>query len=52
MGGKSRKTGAISRKLIDRLKNGRTAIQDRKGPEKKKSIVKEDPFGLTISQNT
>jgi hypothetical protein len=43
LGGKSRKTGAISKKLIDKIRNASKL----KTPAKKKSDKKkQDPFGL------
>ena len=46
MGGKSRKTGKISKKLIDRLKNS-GGIKPKKKPEPKKS---DDGFGLELDE--
>jgi hypothetical protein len=47
MGGKSRKTGSVSKKLIDRLKAGRPL---KSAGNNKKETPKHDPFGL--SNNT
>lgn len=46
MGGKSRKTGQVSQKLIDRLKNGKPFKEGRKKAEKVVKTVESDPFGL------
>ena len=43
MGGKSRKTGGISRKLIDKIKKGRLDAAKKKGEKKP---ANKDPFGL------
>ena len=44
MGGKSRKSGAVSKSLIDRLKSGN--IGGTKCCGTKKKMTKEDGFGL------
>lgn len=44
MGGKSRKSGAVSKSLIDRLKSGN--IGGSKCGSCKKKMTKEDGFGL------
>ena len=44
MGGKSRKTGNVSRKLIERLKSGKDSTP--KKCEKSNKKETPDPFGL------
>jgi hypothetical protein len=43
MGGKSRKTGGVSKELIDRIKRG-GKLPERK--DKKQKQPQRDPFGL------
>jgi len=54
-GGKSRKSGGVSRDLINRLKQGGTrALGDKKpcGSGSKKKKAEGDGFGFDISGNT
>ena len=51
MGGKSRKTGGISKKLIDKIKAGdKLDKADKSGYEEKKQRNK--PFGLTLQPSS
>jgi len=54
MGGKSRKTGGISKALIDRIKAG--GKLDASGKKRKKGscvkVQREDPFGISVSPST
>lgn len=48
MGGKSRKTGGISKKLIDRIKAGESLTKKTSSNKKcGKKIEKGDPFDLS-----
>ena len=53
MGGKSRKSGGVSRDLINRLKSGTRAVGDKKpcGSGSNKKKVEGEGFGFDVSQN-